>query len=130
MIAILPQNGEKRRFRRQKNLLMEASSYFPMQCIELFVAQRIVVLPLQKRFGRAILGLSTFKNPLFSSLSGLLLCGYKINDFRWDCQIRFSDIVPLSRDRQSMYPPFCFEAIYGQSLRDCSSHHLQLLRKS
>ena len=62
MIAILPQNGEKRRFRRQKNLLMEASSYFPMQCIELFVAQRIEVLPLQKRFGRAILGLSTFKN--------------------------------------------------------------------
>jgi hypothetical protein len=38
-----------------------------MQCIELFVAQRIVVLPLQKRFGRAILGLSTFKNLLNST---------------------------------------------------------------
>jgi hypothetical protein len=52
-----------------------------MQRVELFVAQRIAVLPLQNRISAAILSLSTFKNPIFSPFPGLLLCGYKINDF-------------------------------------------------
>lgn len=36
--------------------------YLPMQCIELFVAQRIAALPLQNCISGAILGLYTFKN--------------------------------------------------------------------
>ena len=59
-----------------------------MQCIELFVAQRIAVLPLQNRYSGAILGQSTFKNPLLRPLTGPLLCGYKINDFQRVCQVR------------------------------------------
>ncbi len=52
-----------------------------MQCIELFVAQRIALLPLQNRILEAILGQSTFKNPHLRPLAGLLLCGYKITLF-------------------------------------------------
>lgn len=62
--------------------------HLPMQCIELFVAQRIAVLPLQNRYSGAILGQSTFKNPLLRPLTGPLLCGYKINDFQRVYQVR------------------------------------------
>ncbi len=66
---------------------------FPMQCIELFVAQRIAALPLQNRILGAILGLSTFKNPLIRPIPGLLLCGYKINDSQREKQIDSTNIT-------------------------------------
>lgn len=64
-----------------------------MQCIELFVAQRIAWLPLQNRYLGAILGQSTFKNPLLSPLAGLLLCGFKINDFQREKQIDSTNVT-------------------------------------
>jgi hypothetical protein len=68
-------------------------NYLPMQRIELFVAQRIAVLPLQNRYSGAILGQSTFKNPLLRPFTGLLFCGYKINDFQREKQIDSTNIA-------------------------------------
>ncbi len=68
-------------------------NYLPMQCIELFVAQRIAVLPSQNRYSGTILSLSTFKNPLLRPLAGLLLCWYKINDFQREKQIDSTNIT-------------------------------------
>lgn len=69
MIAILPQNGEKRRFRNQKNLLVEASSYFPIQSIDIVVAQGVANLRIQNRiFATPLLSEIHFSNP-----PGLLL---------------------------------------------------------
>lgn len=64
-----------------------------MQCIGLFVAQRIAALPLQNRISGAILGLSTFKNPHIRHIPGLLLCGYKINDSQREKQIDSTNIT-------------------------------------
>ena len=52
-----------------------------MQRIELFVAQRIAVLPLQNRYSGAILGQSTFKNPLLRPFTGLLFVDTKLTIF-------------------------------------------------
>ncbi len=46
-----------------------------------FVAQRIAVLPLQNRYSGAILGQSTFKNPLLRPFTGLLFVDTKLTIF-------------------------------------------------
>lgn len=43
MLAILPQNEEKRRFRSQKNLVMEASSHFPDRFVKLHSSMLVVI---------------------------------------------------------------------------------------
>lgn len=68
-------------------------NYLPIQCIELFIAQWIAWLPLQNRISAAILGQSTFKNPLLRPLAGLLLCGFKINDFQREKQIDSTNVT-------------------------------------
>ena len=49
-------------FISDRHYLNPISRHIPMQCIELFVAQRIAQLPSQNRYSVAILSLSAVKN--------------------------------------------------------------------
>lgn len=105
MIAILPQNGEKRRFRRQKNLLMEASSYFPMQEVSgsvLVVSQFTLHASTRKgnrpsfiraaRPERAIPLYELFKKELASLLEGRVESG----EFGADMQVSLINDGPVT----------------------------------
>ena len=61
MIAILPQNGEERRIWSQKNLLMEASSYFPRQKEEKMAPSTSSVSTAPVISPRCVRGLSQFQ---------------------------------------------------------------------
>lgn len=56
-------------------------AYLPMQCIELFVAQMIAVLPLQNCISGAILSLSIFKNHFSAPSWGCFFVGTKLTIF-------------------------------------------------